>query len=544
MTMRHRFIRLSRLDFFDAATALIVAALLILALLTFDQYAISNDEEVQHRYGELIVAYYTSGFVDRTLFEFKNLYLYGGLFDIVAVLFAKAFPIFDVFAIRHVLSALCGIGGIVATALTARLIAGPRTGTLAALMLAVCGVWYGGMFNHTKDIPFAAAMIGATYFLLRGCRDLPTPRWRDVLGFGLLAGMALGLRAIALLLAGYLLLAIVAQAFVTQDHWRARLQFALHAAVRFLPALALAYILMIAAWPWASIAPLNPIRAIFAFAHFHYSIRTIVAGQIFEMADVPRWYVPVYLAIKLPLLVLSGAIAAAAIGALRVCTHREKAALRDRETAIVAFIAVFPVLCQVVTEGPAFTGMRHFLFVVPAFAVLAAIAADAALNWLQARHRFALAGGIAIVGLGLLSPATALVRLHPYEHLFYNPLVGGLEGASRRFVMDYWVNILPEAMRDLGLYLTDIMNSEPGSDTLRYSVGVCGERIAFEHIPHPNLRWTDSWRDADFFVAPTHMDCDRALDGQTVATIQRLGVVIGVIKDRRAIVRPELARKP
>ena len=32
------------------------------------------------------------------------------------------------------------------------------------------------MFNHTKDIPFAAAMMGATFFLLRAARDLPRPR--------------------------------------------------------------------------------------------------------------------------------------------------------------------------------------------------------------------------------------------------------------------------------------------------------------------------------------------------------------------------------
>jgi len=32
------------------------------------------------------------------------------------------------------------------------------------------------------------------------------------------------------------------------------------------------------------------------------------------------------------------------------------------------------------------------------------------------------------------------------------------------------------------------------------------------------------------------MHCDRALDGRVVATIKRLGVVIGVVKDRRAIV--------
>ena len=46
-----------------------------------------------------------------------------------------------------------------------------------------------------------------------------------------------------------------------------------------------------------------------------------------------------------------------------------------------------------------------------------------------------------------------LVRLHPYEYMFYNPLVGGLEGAARRYEMDYWVNMMPEAVRALQDYL-------------------------------------------------------------------------------------------
>ena len=66
---------------------------------------------------------------------------------------------------------------------------------------------------------------------------------------------------------------------------------------------------MLSAWPWASLAPLNPLRAIFSFAHFHYEIRTIVAGEIYKMADVPWWYVPFYLAIKTPIVVLAGAAA-------------------------------------------------------------------------------------------------------------------------------------------------------------------------------------------------------------------------------------------
>jgi len=70
----------------DASTVSLLGALVLVVLATFGDYAISNDEEVQQHYGELIIAYYTSGFADRAAFGFRNLYLYGGLFDIVAVL--------------------------------------------------------------------------------------------------------------------------------------------------------------------------------------------------------------------------------------------------------------------------------------------------------------------------------------------------------------------------------------------------------------------------------------------------------------------------
>ena len=57
--------RWTRRDPFDVAAWLLIAALLTVALLTFRDYAISNDEEVQHRYGELILSYYASGLTDR-----------------------------------------------------------------------------------------------------------------------------------------------------------------------------------------------------------------------------------------------------------------------------------------------------------------------------------------------------------------------------------------------------------------------------------------------------------------------------------------------
>ena len=163
-----------RFDPFDIATSALLAALIVLALWTFRDYAISNDEGVQHHYGELILNYYASGFKDQSVFNFENLYLYGGLFDIIVVSLSHLVPI-DPYDLRHILCALIGIAGIGVTAATARSVAGPRAGLFAAIALAVCGAWYGTMFNHTKDIPFAAAMMGATLFLIRIGRRLPSP---------------------------------------------------------------------------------------------------------------------------------------------------------------------------------------------------------------------------------------------------------------------------------------------------------------------------------------------------------------------------------
>lgn len=541
---QHLSSRFAGRDVYDLLALAAFAALAALVLLTFNDYAISNDETVQHRYGQLILNYYSSGFADEAVFHFENLYLYGGLFDLISILLERVLP-FDLFDIRHVLCAFIGIGGIVATWAVARLVAGPRAGLLALLALAVCGPWFGTMFNHTKDIPFAAAMMGATYFLLRAARDLPRPRQRDLLMFGLLLGCALGLRATGLLMVGYAGLLVLLR-LTGEATWRERARFLGRSILCASPALVLAYLIMIAAWPWASLAPLNPIRAILAFANFDYPIETLAFGKTYEMGEVPRWYIPAYLAIKLPLTILAGAFIAMVATAWAARSDGLLRSTRQREISTLAFIAVFPVLCQVIGQGPAFTGMRHFIFVVPPLAALAGIGFDGMLAKLETKSRLLAASALAGVAAAFMLNAVTLVRLHPYEYLFFNPLVSGLEGASRQFDMDYWMNVMPEAVSSLEAFLDRGERNTPALSRPRYTVAVCGERESFENEAKgdPRLVWIDEWDDADFFISSTQMDCDQRMPGETIATIERFGVPIGVVKDRRAIVRPGLSRNP
>jgi len=524
---------LARRNACDIATIVLLAGLVVIALCTFRDYAISNDEGVQHRYGELIIAYYASGFRDLSVFSFQNLYLYGGLFDIIVVALSHFLPI-DPYDLRHILCAMIGIGGIGAAAATARLIAGPRAGLIAAIALSVCGAWYGTMFNHTKDIPFATAMIGASYFLLRIARALPSPRGRDIAAFGLLAGAALGIRVLGLLLLVYIAAAIVL--YLPRTDRDSRWRFSILSAVRLAPALLLAYLIMILAWPWAALAPLNPIRGLLAFSEYQYAIRTVLAGQIYEMANVPRLYVPIYILVRVPLLTLFGAGLAMIFALLPRLSGTARPVRRD--IALVSLTVIFPLLCQVICHGPAFTGMRHFLFVIPALAALAGIGLDAALTALATRGRAVASGALALVTACFVWNAVTLVRLHPYEYLFYNKAVGGLEGASRRYDLDYWFGSMPEALGQLEAYLRNTAPVDAGRPSPVYSVAVCGERLEFEKsVTLPQLRWDfkPEWSQSEFFIAPTHMNCDSDLDGKVIGAVERLGVVIAYVKDRRAL---------
>lgn len=533
---------LPRLDGFDLATLALLAAVFVLVVLTFRVYAVSNDEWVQHHYGELILNYYKSGFADRTLFQFDNLYLYGGLFDIIAAALAPVVPL-EVYDLRHLMTGLAGIGGIAATAALARRIAGPRAGFFAALLLATSGAWYGTMFNHTKDIPLAAAMTAASYFLIRTARDLPRPRWRDVIGLGLFTGLALGIKVLGLLLivyTGILVLAGIPRPATPRD----MLRFIGTCVLRFLPALVLAYLIMIAAWPWAALSPLNPVRGLFQFADFHYHIQTLLNGQRYEMATAPRLYVPIYLAIRLPLLLLGAAGLSIALVMVPRAVARLLPQRQRGETAIVIFMALFPLACQVIGHGPAFTGMRHFLFVVPLLAVLAAIALDAVVGALRRKHLAFATAAFALVLADAGLSARQLYELHPYEYLYYNRLVGGVHGAARRYVMDYWVEVMPASVAQLANFL-DRTEAPRKPVPPVYSVGVCGERRSFERelkvqgLTH-RLRWTADWPHADFFIAPTHGNCDEVLNGKSIAAITRENTLIGVVKDRRRTTRPAM----
>jgi len=500
-------------------------------LWTFRDYGISNDEEVQSVYGKLLLLFYTSGFSDWSAFHYKNLFLYGGLFDVVAALVDPLMP-FGEYEERHLLSGLIGVVGVAGAWRLARHVGGPRAGWLAALMLGLAAVWFGAMFNHTKDVPFAVAMTWWLYYTCRFVDDLPRPRWGTTALLGVTAGLAFGLRVMAALGVLYLLAAVaVYLAVMSREVPRGELAANARAvALRLLPAGVIAYLLMALFWPWAVLSPLNPLKALTEFNRFTYDITTIVGGVKCKMYAPPAHYLPTYMAIKLPEIVVFGLAALLAAGWI----ERRRWLALDRRTQVrfglVLAAALLPIACNVLGKPPIYNGVRHYLFVIPPLVVLAAIGVDRMLARL-ADSTLARRGAMAAVGMLFGWSAVTLVTLHPHQYVFYNAFVGGLPGADERFVTDYWAN----TTRELTLALNDFVRAENKRRGARraYAVALCAEAISAETYMAPELYITKNWPRADFFIAPTHMDCDESLGGEVIYEVERDGVVLGVLKDRR-----------
>ena len=114
-----------RLSWPRAVAAAIFAVLAALILLTFRDYGISWDEQLQNTYGVKLLAYYTSGFADHSAFSYINLFLYGGFFDLAAALSNLISP-FGVYETRHLLGGVMFLAGLFGAWKLTNLLAGER----------------------------------------------------------------------------------------------------------------------------------------------------------------------------------------------------------------------------------------------------------------------------------------------------------------------------------------------------------------------------------------------------------------------------------
>ena len=523
-----------------------VAALAaILVLSTFRDYGVTWDEDVHNWYGNFVLGYYFSFFSDKTALHWQDLYNYGALFDMTAAALNRISPI-GVYETRHLLNGLVGVLGLIGCAKLGAAVRGARAGLIAALFLLLTPNYYGQMFHNPKDIPFAVGIVWATYYMVRLVPALPRPELGLLAKLGMAIGMTMGVR-----IGGLVLLCYLGLLLALDGVWRSvaarRFGLVLESGWTSLwrvlgPIVLVAYPVMLLFWPWAQTDPIeNPLRALAFFSHQSFPFYTLLAGRFLPANDLPWTYLPTYIAIALPELVLVLLLCAPVVAAAGLLRN---GCAPSRAQALAAFVVGigigFPIAYAIAIKAVLFDGMRHFIFVLPLIAVVAALVADRGLGWLAGfRYRRPIFLAIAVYGIIHIS---IMAMLHPNQYVYYNAFVGGVEGAQRKFKLDYWANSYAEAVQGL----EDYLRAEYGAnfEEREFTVAVCGPPISAGYYFPPNFRFVRERRRADFFIAFTKDNCDHSLPGRPLYRVERMGALLSVVLDRRDLVERRIAKRP
>ena len=183
--------------------------LLPLMLVLSRDFGFTWDEKTHQLYGERVWRFLIEGRDDDWFRPGENLfiYLHGGLFDTICVALQRVLPA-EGWMTRHYVNAAFGWLGILYLGRLGRLLAGPGTGLLAMVLLTLSPRYFADAMNNPKDLPLAALLTVALYYLMRLSPGYPYLGWRLAVPLALSIGLGVNVRAGALVFLAYLALAL------------------------------------------------------------------------------------------------------------------------------------------------------------------------------------------------------------------------------------------------------------------------------------------------------------------------------------------------
>jgi len=508
------------------AAALTVIAVVMLA--TVRGYGMTWDEQFQSAYGESVIAWYRSGFHNDAALTYRDLYLYSALFDVVAQLVAHVSPL-GLYNSRHIVNVAFALTGLAGTWRLGVLAIGGRGGVLAMGLTALTPMFYGHSFNNPKDIPFAVVFVWTLCVLLESTRSIPHIRLSSIAKVTAAFGALLAIRPGGIFVFGYIVLWWVVSFLRCGDSLRAAAQ---KAVIPLAAVFGGAWLIMLAFWPWGQVNPIiNPLLGIRRAARFSFTGSTLFFGQQVPARPAPVAYVPTWLALQLPETYLVALVA----GFLPLAVQRTApTTAEDRQRAVtvafLTFVVVFPVLTAMLLRSALYDAVRHFLFVIPPLAVLAAAALERSLR--SPLPRSVRAAVVAAAVAAAAFTVRDMAAMHPYESVYFNRLVaGGLPGVDGRFETDYWGNSYREGiewvMKNVPGEGIRVANCSNPFQTSYFLEGAAGARfvpVLLEQNP-------------DILLATTRGNCYRNAGGRVLHTVERQGVVLLYVLDLRAKTR-------
>lgn len=426
-----------------------LTALLFFFIATRSQTAaISGDEFTQHYFSNHIVDYFQGKDDSSAMglakigkkYEIKkeqveDMKNYGCGFDTFCNFTSRWFGIENIMEWRHFWNAFFGFMAMFFGALIVRRATGGswKYAWIALLVLFFTPRFFGDSLNNPKDVPFATGYVLSFYYMLKTFYNIRLIRISSVIGLIFTIGLGISIRIGGLLSIG-ILCAFAAFATLEQVGFSIFKQSGLLLKlilVVFVSA-ALGYFTGLIPWPYGMAAPIdNPMASLKSFGSYGVNIRQLFDGVMYDSQMLPKFYLLKYIWITTPLGILLG------FGLFLAATALKKFKLTANVWMCI-FAAVFPIVYIYITGGKVYGGLRHILFTLPMTGICAVLGYYLLEQYFSKIKALKIALPAAIVAITAL-PAGFIIKNHPMEYIYFNEIIGGVEGAYGKYEMDYYL---------------------------------------------------------------------------------------------------------
>ncbi len=428
-----------------------------LPLMSLDAGNSGDEDRFQVVQGNYILDYFSSGGKDTNCLTFENLKYYGSSFDFLAAAFNKVFHIDNIHLSRHVFNSFFGWVAILFVGLIAFLVAGWRAAVFSVLFLFLSPRFLGHAYNNSKDIPFAAAVIAAIFFMFLFFKQFPKVKWYTVVLLILSIAFSISIRIGGLILFGYFgffgflyLVSVMLENKKKQPQQqpnKKKTKIVKREKMIPLPLVGklllygvgiciVGYFVGLILWPYALQSPIkHPLEAFSAMSSFEVGLKQTFEGQYISSEFLPWYYTPKFILMTVPIVVILGTMLYLFFGAFK------KENLLS--SAILYFVFLFPIFWIVYTKANVYGGWRHSLFAYPPMVVIAGLGFDGLIRW--SKHNVAKIIFTILPFLFLVLPLRHVVANHPYEYIYFNEFTGGMKKIYGNYEMDYYYHTTREA---------------------------------------------------------------------------------------------------
>jgi hypothetical protein len=367
--------------------------------------------------------------------KFTNYNYYSGFYPMLLFILNKDKSIED----YHLLNMLFSLGIFIALyTLLYHHYRDQKKAILGPIFLFLTPRFLGHIPGNPKDIPFAVMyFISCTaIFFLASNRNQLT----KILILGLFIGLTQNFRVAAITLYVILLLFDTYTYFLSKhtnpmesETWG---QFFVKEIQTLILIGMVALLISVLTWPYLGINVIPNLQALLKIrANFPWEHTVVFRGELVKGTKLPGHYLVTWFAITTPLITLIPAL----LSPLAI-----KKRFQNRIFVLLLLTLITNISLYVIIKPVTYDGLRHFLFLLPFVSALGVMTIIQIFQYTKGKL---IRTGIAFfILVNIVVISRQIVILHPYQYIFFNSLVGGLQGAYKNYDTEYWGASYSEAI--------------------------------------------------------------------------------------------------